>query len=76
VRFIEIVREGKDADLGHIGRLILEVIALKRCQDKCDNGKPQPQPEPVPDNVNDENWWQYLQRVLNENPLLRFPPIA
>jgi RHS repeat-associated protein len=67
VRFVEIVRKGENADLGHIKRLVLEVIALKRCQDTCENEK-KPQPEPVPDNVNEDNWWQHILRFVNQNP--------
>lgn len=69
VRFVELVREGENADLGHIGRLVNEGITLKRCQDSCENEK-KPEPEPAPDNVNDENWWQILQRIWKQMPFL------
>src|SRR5271156_4793980 len=35
VRFTEIVREGDNADLGHINRLVWEAITLAECQEKC-----------------------------------------
>jgi RHS repeat-associated protein len=72
VRFVEIVREGKNADLGHIGRLVNEAITLKRCQDSCENEK-KPEPEPVPDNVNEENWWEHFLRFIKENPWVLQP---
>jgi RHS repeat-associated protein len=69
VRFVEIVREGENADLGHIGRLVNEAITLKRCQDTCENEK-KPEPEPAPDNVNEQNWWQQFQQFIKQNPFL------
>ena len=76
VRFVEIVREGDNADLGHINRLVNEAIRLTFCNDTCGNGNEKPEPKPAPDNVNDQNWWQQLQQMLKENPLLRFPVIG
>jgi RHS repeat-associated protein len=66
VRFVEIVREGQNADLGHIRRLVLEAITLKLCKDSC--GEEKPNPEPVPDHVNEDNWWQHFRQFINQNP--------
>lgn len=60
VRSMEISARGDKANLGHINRLVDETITLKRCQDKCEVEKPAP--EPVPDWVNEENWWRFLNR--------------
>jgi RHS repeat-associated protein len=73
VRFTEIVREGENADFGHINRLVDEAITLAFCDDTCGGEKPEPQR--VPDTVNEQNWWQQFQQILKENPLLKFPMI-
>jgi RHS repeat-associated protein len=72
VRFIELVQEGDNADPRHVLRVILEVIALKRCQDSCENEE-KPQPEPAPDNVNEENWWQHIMKFVEQNPWVFSP---
>jgi RHS repeat-associated protein len=61
VRFIEIVRKGNNADLGHIERLVLESIALARCKGSCDE---KPESEPPPDDVNENDWWKYMMRFI------------
>ena len=73
VRFVEVAREGENADLGHTGRIVNEAITLVRCTDTCEN-EPKPQPEPVPDNVNEQNWWQQLVKFIEQNPFL--PPLG
>jgi RHS repeat-associated protein len=72
VRFMEIVREGNNADLGHINRLVWEAITLAECQEKCKD-QPKPQPEPAPDNVNENNWWQHMMNFVKQNPFVFTP---
>jgi RHS repeat-associated protein len=72
VRFMEIVREGDNAGLGHINRLVWEAITLAECQEKCKD-QPKPQPEPVPDGVNDQNWWQHILNFAKQNPFVFSP---
>jgi hypothetical protein len=69
VRFMEIAREGDNADAGHIERLFWEAVTLANCKEMCKD-QPKPQPKPVPDNVNDQNWWQYLQNFIKQNPYI------
>jgi RHS repeat-associated protein len=69
VRFMEIVEEGDNADLGHINRLVWEAITLANCKEMCKD-QPKPQPEPVPDNVNEQNWWQHILNFVKQNPFL------
>lgn len=66
VRFTEIVRQGENADLGHINSLVNEAVTLAFCNDTCGGEKPEPQP--VPDTVNEHNWWQQFQQMLKQNP--------
>lgn len=72
VRFMEIVREGDNADLGHINRLVWEAITLAECQEKCKD-QPKPQPKSVPDNVNEQNWWQHMMNFVKQNPFVFSP---
>jgi len=67
VRFVELVREGNNADLGHITRVVGEAIALIRCKNECD-GEKKPEPKPAPDNVNEDNWWQQLKQFIPTKP--------
>ena len=69
VRFMEIVREGDNADIGHINRLVLEAITLALCQEKCKD-QPKPQPEPAPDDVNEDNCWQHMRNFIKQNPFV------
>ena len=68
VRFLEIVREGEDADYNHISRLVDEAITLAFCDDSC--GDEKPEPKRVPDTVNEHNWWQQFQQMLKQNPFV------
>ena len=68
VRFVELVKEGKNADFNHVVRLVNEVATLVHCKDSCGGGDEKPEPEPVPDNVNEQNWWQHLMKFVQQNP--------
>jgi len=68
VRFVELVKEGENADFNHVVRLVNEAATLVHCKDSCGGGDEKPEPEPVPDNVNEQNWWQHMKQFIQKNP--------
>jgi len=73
VRALEILAKGEDADFNHVVRLVNEVATLVRCKDSCGGGDEKPEPEPVPNNVNEQNWWQHLMKFVEQNPWVIYP---